>query len=135
MSGQHSKPSALSAANTDTASSATSEITTKEPAGTTARSSSLASANKPPYTLADALREASAESSRLLPKRRGRPRKSVLSIQQHSSPTLALQPIAENDEPAHSPPRKKTATEANDEFSITVTGTVPPGKTVVARIE
>ena len=135
MSGQHSKPCALSAANTDTGSSATSEITTKEPAGTKASSSSNVSANKPTYTLADALREASAESSRFLPKRRGRPRRSVPSTQQRDHPELALQQNAENDEPTRSPPRKKTAAQAKDEFCITVKGTVPSGKTVDVRIE
>ena len=131
MSGQHSKPSALSAANTVAGSSATSEITTKEEAGTTASSSSLVFANKPTYTLADALREASDESSRFLPKRRGRPRKSVPSTEQHVHPEPVIQPNAEKDEPTNSPTRKKTA----QEFNITVTGTVPAGKTVVVRIE
>ena len=40
-----------------------------------------------------------------------------------------------NDEPTRNPPRKKTAAQDHNEFSITVTGTVPTGKTVIVRIE
>ena len=135
MSGQHSKPRAPSAANTDTGATVISAITTKEQAGTTASRSSHVSANKPTYTLADALREASAESSGFLPKRRGRPRKSVPSTQPHIHPELALQPNAKNDEPSRSPPRKKTAAQAKYEFCITVKYTVPAGNSVIVRIE